>query len=67
MTRAMLPFAMLLAVAATPATEAQAALAHRRQFPPAEWGYHYYLSCAAAALEYQADLAVAARLMVASS
>lgn len=67
MTRAMLQFAMLLAVAATPATEAQAALAHRQQFPPEEWGYHYYLSCAAAAPEHQADLAVATRLMVASS
>lgn len=67
MTRAMLQFAMLLAVAATPATEAQAALAHRQQFPADEWGYHYYLSCAAAAPEHQADLAAAVKLMVASS
>jgi hypothetical protein len=63
----MMQLAMLLAVVATPATDAAAALQHRQQFPQSEWGYHYYLSTASVAPDHRADLAVAVRLMVASS
>lgn len=68
MSRIMFQLALLLAVAATPQGDAQAALAHRQQnYNPAEWGYHYYLTTSPSHPDAQADLATAIKFTVASS
>lgn len=59
--------ALLLAAVSASAGDADAALAHRQQYPQAEWGYHYYLSTSAAAAEHREELSQAIRLVVASS
>lgn len=47
------------------ASEVEAAVAHRQQFPEAEWGYHYYLTYSAAAEPEK--LKAAAAFVVAST